>query len=53
MTCISRIAIATALTFCTFASLQGESSAATETRRLCDRRGPPMTSYGRLMYLPA
>jgi len=38
MTCISRIAIAAGLAFCTFASLQGESSAASETRRLCDRR---------------
>jgi|HubBroStandDraft_3_1064219.scaffolds.fasta_scaffold282690_2 hypothetical protein len=38
MTRISRIAIAAILAFCTFASLQGESSAASETRRLCDRR---------------
>ena len=38
MTCISRIAIATALTFCTFAYVEGEGFAATETRRLCDRR---------------
>ncbi|HEV3214666.1 MAG TPA: hypothetical protein VGZ27_03040, partial [Vicinamibacterales bacterium] len=38
MTRISRIAIAVGLAFCTFASLQGESSAASETRRLCDRR---------------
>lgn len=38
MTCISRIARAAGLAFFTFASLQGESSAASETRRLCDRR---------------
>ena len=38
MTRISRIAIAAVLAFCTFASLARESSAASETRRLCDRR---------------
>ena len=38
MTSISRIAVATILVFCTLASVQGESSAASETRRLCDRR---------------
>ena len=38
MTRISRIAVAAALAFCTFTSLAGEGSAASVTRRLCDRR---------------
>jgi hypothetical protein len=38
MTRISRIAVATILALCTFASLERESSAASETRRLCDQR---------------
>src|SRR5260370_33356740 len=38
MTGITRRALAGGCAFCTFASLQGESSAASETRRLCDRR---------------
>ncbi len=38
MTCISRIALTAALALCTFAYVEREGFAATETRRLCDRR---------------
>jgi hypothetical protein len=38
MTRISRIAFASGLAFCTFASLHGGSAGASETRRLCDQR---------------
>jgi hypothetical protein len=38
MSRISRIALAVALAFCTLSYLEKEGSAASETRRLCDRR---------------
>ena len=38
MTFTSRMALAMAFAFCTFAYLEKDSSAALETRRLCDRR---------------
>jgi hypothetical protein len=38
MSRISQIALAVALAFCTFSYLEKEGSAASETRRLCDRR---------------